>query len=169
MPEPLPPSIDEILRRLDRLAHDPKQPTAIRLRLIEILFEHGDPNKCLDLAIELASTQGTRLKRAETFRLCTPCRGSRKLSNENREKYLNHAYRLLEDVDDGHSGQGYFLALHIGQFVGLPPVRRGVQQAFEPDRRLNHYEGPDGFKRESFFQDTVKNARKWWNDHKDQY
>ncbi len=165
--DPSQPSLDRVLTRLDRLAHDPRQPGDLRRRVVTILFEHGDPNNYLDLAIELSAAEATSSRQAESFRFCTPTRQSSKLTRENRKKYLKHSYQLLGKIDDGRSGSGYFLAMHIGEFVGIPPVRSG-QGAFAPDQRLPQYQGPHGLT-ESFFQDTVINALKWWNDHKVEY
>lgn len=165
--DPSIPPIDSILSRLEVLATDAKQPNDFRRSLVTILFEHGDPNKYLASAIELTSAEDTPLRQAESFRFCTPTSNAGKLTAANRKKYLRHSYQLLEQIDDGRSGTGYFLAMHIGQFVGVPPVRDG-QGAFAPDQRLPKYQGQHGLT-ESFFQDTVINARKWWSEHKNEY
>lgn len=161
------PPLENILTRLDRLARDAKQPNDLRRSLVKILFEHGDPNQYLDLATELSATQTTPLQQSEAFRNCTPAGPSTKFTKANRKKYLRHCYELLEKFDDGRSGAGYFLAIHIGHFLGIPPVRE-LQGPFVPDQRLPIYQGPHGLS-ESFFQDTVNNARKWWNENQAQY
>lgn len=165
--DPSLPSLDNILSRLDRLATDAKQPNDFRRRLIEILFQHGDPNKYLASAIELSSAEDTPLGQAEAFRFCTPTAQANKLTDVNRKRYVRHCYQLLEQIDNGRSGAGYFLAMHIGQFVGIPPVRAG-QGSFAPDQRLAQYQDKHGLAK-SFFQDTVVNARKWWSEHKHEY
>ncbi|MES2922205.1 MAG: hypothetical protein V4819_11700 [Verrucomicrobiota bacterium] len=73
----------------------------------------------------------------------------------------------MEKIDDGRSGAGYFLAIHVGHFLGIPPVRGG-KGSFVPDQQLREYQGPHGLS-ESFFQDTVTNARKWWDANKARY
>lgn len=165
--DPSLPPIEKVLTRLDRLATDPKQPNDFRRRLVAILFEHGDPNKYLDLAIDLSSREKPTFRESEAFRFCTPTFQASKLTDANRKRYVRHCYKLLEKMDDGRSGSGYFLAMHIGEFLGISPVKSG-QGSFAPDQRLPQYHGPHGLL-ENFFQDTIKNARAWWTKNKDQY
>jgi hypothetical protein len=166
-PDPSMPPMQDILRRLERLVQDPKEPEepeAVRSYVLDLLFVHGDQNKYLDLAIRLTSTGDKPMRRAELFRSCTQACRPGKLSEENRRKFLCHGYRLLEEIDDGHSGSGYFLAVDLGLFIGIAPVRTG-QSSFMPDSRLPEYQGPHGLT-ETFFQDTVNNARKWREENK---
>lgn len=165
--DPSIPPIDSILSRLEVLAADAKQPNDFRRSLVKILFDHGDPNKYLASAIELSSAEGTPVAQSESFRLCTPTSNAGTLTAANRKKYLRHCYQLLEQIDDGRSGGGYFLALHIGQFVEVLSAREG-QKIFVPDQQLPKYQGQHGLT-ESFFQDAVINARKWWSEHKHEY
>lgn len=166
-PDPSMPRMQDVLGRLDRLVQDPKEPEepeAVRSYVLDMLLEHGDQNKYLDLAIRLTSSGDKPMRRAELFRSCTQSCKPGRMSEENRRKFLCHGYRLLEEIDDGHSGSGYFLALQLGIFIGIAPVRTG-QPPFMPDSRLPEYQGPHG-RTKSFFQDTVNNARKWWTENK---
>jgi len=158
------PTLQEVLQRLECFAQDAREPDDLRRVIIDLLVRNGDQNKYLDLALELSSAGDTPHRRAEFFQSCTRYCRQDKLSPENRRKYLRHAFRLLEQVDDGHSGHGYFLASQIGRFVGVPPVQEG-QGSFAPDSRLPEYQGPQGLK-EKLFQDTVNNACKWWEENK---
>jgi hypothetical protein len=156
------PTLQEVMQRLERFVRDTREPDHIRRVLLVILLRHGDQNKYLDLALELSDTGATSLGGSDLFRHCTEALRPDKLSPENRRKYLHRAFSLLEQVDDGHSGHGYFLACQLGGFVGVP---REGQGSFVPDSRLPEYRGPHGL-REQFFQDTVSNACKWWEENK---
>ncbi len=158
------PTLHEVVQRLERFVRDAREPDDLRRVFVDFLVRNGDQNKYFDLALELASAGDTPSRQAEFFQACTRSCRPDKLSPENRRKYLRHAFCLLEQVDDGHSGHGYFLACQIGGFVGVPPGREG-QETFVPDARLPEYRGPHG-RREKFFQDTVNNARKWWEENK---
>jgi hypothetical protein len=165
--DPSLPPLDGVLPRLDRLASDAKQANDFRRPLIAILFEHGDPNQYLELAIRVSSLEDTLLGQAEAFRFCTPTFESDRFTEANRKKYVRHCFELLEKTDDRRTGTGYFLAMHVGEFLGIPPVSAG-QGSFAPDQGLPRYQGGNGLS-ESFFQDTVNNALKWWDENKIQY
>ena len=160
------PPMAEILPRLDRLVRDHSYPSPLRRQLLEILFKYADPNEYLDLAIDL-TREGTPIRQAEDFRFATPTDQASRFTPANRKKYVVHCYHLLQTIDDGHSGAGYFLATHIGHFLGVKPIVRG-ESPFKPDQRLPEYREDGGLKK-SFFQDTVNNARKWWDEHKAEY
>jgi hypothetical protein len=102
------------------------------------------------------------MTRGEQFRSGTELlRGS--LSFENRKLLYNYGFTLLGQIDDGKTGKGYGLALHLGRFVGIKSIH-DVQATFQADQRLPEYQGEHGFK-DSFFQDTVNNARNWWAEN----
>lgn len=162
----LPPNSDTI-RRLRAIAFNRQEQTELREAIVPILFEHGDPNDYLELAIELASLKSDPLAIAASFRFATPVRISDRLTKENRARYLNYAFRLLESIDNRKSGTGYFLAVHIERFVGVLPVRPG-QGSFAPDQTLDEYQGENGLTA-SFFQKTVDNASEWWMKNKSKY
>lgn len=161
------PPLQDTISRLSAIALDPEEDVALRKALVPVLFEHGDPNEYLDLAIEITSGEKDSLAIAEAFRFATPVRYCERLTKENRAKYLNHAFKLLQRINDKKSGTGYFLASHIGSFVGVQPVRPG-QGAFAPDQRLDEYQGKNGLT-EAFFQKTVDNAMDWWTNNKGKY
>jgi hypothetical protein len=162
--DPALPPLREILQRLDRVVQNPREYDSHRRVIIDILMEHGDQNKYLDLALDLFSTGDPPIHRSAIFGECARHCLASKLTPANRRKYLLHAFRLLEEIDDGHSGHGYGLASQIGRFIGIPPVRQGTG-SFAPDQRLPEYQKPSGLN-EKFFQDTVNNARKWWEENK---
>lgn len=162
------PRKQDLLSRLERLVPDPvepEEPEAVQSYILALLFRHGDQNKYVDLALRVSSTVDKPMRRAELFRSCTQSCRAGKMSEENRRKFLCYGYRLLEEIDDGHSGSGYFLALHLGQFIGVAPVGTN-NSPFMPDSRLPEYREPRGLKKKLFFQDTVNNARKWWEENK---
>tara|TARA_R110002049_G_scaffold111268_1_gene260402 strand:- start:355 stop:1275 length:921 start_codon:yes stop_codon:yes gene_type:complete len=159
------PPFANILPRLDRLVRDDMFPVTLRRQLLEILFEQADPNPYLDTAIEI-SKGGTKLQEAEAFRFATPTMQASRFTPENRKKYVVHCYKLLESIDDG-SGTGYFLAMHVGQFLGVKPLVP-YSSPFQPNQKLPEYQDNRGLKK-SFFQDTVINAKKWWDEHKSEY
>lgn len=163
----VPGLVASAVTRLEPVALDESEENALRLGVVELLFAHGDPNKYLDLAISLSNGAGGSMAISEAFRFSTPTAQKDRLTVENRKKFWHHAMKLLVGVDDGKSGHGYFLASHIGAFAGVAPVR-GAHAAFVPDQRLPQYQSPNGLS-ESFFQDTVKNARKWWEENKGKY
>jgi hypothetical protein len=160
--------LDTILIRLDRFARDPKPPNYFRQEIVGILFEHGDPNEYLDLAIELSSTEDTPRRQADVLCLCTPTSQATKFTKANRKKYVRHCFELLERVDDGRTGAGCVLAMHVGEFLGIPPVRT-TEGSFAPDPKLKRYRDRNGNITVNFYHDTVVNARKWWNEHKSKY
>jgi hypothetical protein len=162
--DPTVPPLGNILRRLDRSVRDATMPNAIRRSIVAILFEHGDPNHYLDLAIELTSAEGAPGYQAEAFRNCTPMFQSAAFTDANRRRFVRHCYDLLDKIDDGRSGAGYFLAGHVGSFLSITPIRE-YAGPFAPDSHLPKYQN----NRESFFQDTVANARKWWDENKANY
>jgi hypothetical protein len=160
----LAPPVPEVLQRLDRFVRDARESDELRRVIIDALLQNSDQNKYLDLALELSSAGDTPVSRSKYFQFCTrACRAS-KLSLENRGKYVRQGFRLLEEIDDGHSGRGYFLAMQVGEFIGIPPVREG-QGSFAADSELPEYREPGGLKKK-FFQNTVNNARKWWEENK---
>lgn len=161
------PPVKDSISRLRVIAFNQGEGTSLRQAIVPILYEHGDPNDYLDLAIGLTSKEKSPLAVAESFRFATPVRNSERLTTENRAKYLNHAFQLLESIDDKKSGAGYFLAMHIGGFVGVQPVRTG-QGPFAPDQTLEEYQGEYGLT-DSFFQKTVDNAMDWWQKHRNEY
>jgi hypothetical protein len=158
------PARQEVLQRLECVVQNTRESDDLRRIIIDLLMRYDDQNKYLDLARELSSAGETPYRRAEFFGSCTRYCRPDKLSSENRRKYLRHAFFLLEQVDDGHSGHGYFLASQIGRFIDIPPAGKGGE-LFMPDSRLPEYQGPHGL-REQFFQATVNNARKWWEENK---
>jgi hypothetical protein len=160
------PTPDIILAKLDRIVRDEKQYLECRRKALEIIFKYGDPSNYVEMAVNLASSEPTALKKAEAFRMSTQTESSR-FSEEGRKKYVRHCFEYLEIIDDHHHGHGYFLALRVGDFLGIPPVRAG-QGSFSPDQTLPKYQGTNGLN-EDFSQDTVNNAMKWWAEHKGEY
>ena len=128
-------SWETILSRLDRFARDSEQPNYFREQIVKILFEHGDPNQYLDLAIELSSLETTPRGQADAFRLCTEYFQKSKFTEANRKKYVRHCFELLEKADDGKSGVGCSLAMQVGDFLGIPPIR-ATEGSFAPDSQL---------------------------------
>ena len=161
------PENEAILRRVRAIAVDDREPDGLRRFLLPTLFEYDDPNPYLDLAMELASREGTPLAKAEAFRFAVPVRDASSFNPSNRAKFVRHAFSLLEEIDDKHSGKGYFLAMAIGSFLGVQPVASG-QGAFAPDQRLEKYQGEHGLT-DAFFQKTVENAMDWWEANKADY
>jgi hypothetical protein len=159
------PPMEEMLARLERRAFDQKEPNDFRQWVLAVVIQYGDPNRCLDLAIQLVSAQESPLDQMETFRFCTPLDRSGQLSAENRKKFLRFGFQLLERGNNGHSGNGYHLASHLGrvlqdsQILPKQPLRPGTS-AFEP------VIGPH---RTDYFQDTVDNALGWWRSHQVEY
>jgi len=147
-----PAEVNKTISRLDKYIFDESESIELRKAILPIVFEHGDPNKYLDLAIKLTDTGTKPLSRAESFRFATPVYNTDKYTPENREKYLQHAFELLKQINDG-KGTGYFLAMHIGRFIG-------VKNEFTPDKNSSEHK--------SFFQTTVDNALKWREENQTQ-
>jgi hypothetical protein len=159
-------SPEQRMRRWEETAADPKQPIELRRKVIEYLFRDGDNDKYLDLAIQIISSDSDIQRQAHNFGTCTHHCRLNTFSQENRRKYLRYAYELLERIDDGKQG-GYFLAMSIGQFLGIQPINNH-ENPFSPDKNLPQYQGPHGLL-VNYFQDTVKNARKWWDENRSRY
>lgn len=161
------PPLEDVVARLGRIAHDPEEERYVRLCVIELLFRIGDPNDFLDEVIALTNQYARWSVRAQEFCNRTPTGQKRRFTPENRRKYLEHAFALLAAIDDGGSGRGYQLALEIGRFVDSRPFPGHDRDAmFAPDQSLPEYQTPSGLS-ERFFQDTVNNARAWWQEHRD--
>ena len=161
-------SQETVLSRLDRFARDSKQPNYFRERIVNILIEQGDPNQYLNLAIELSSHEDTPRRQADAFKLCTEYFDKSKFTEANRKKYVKHCFELLEKADDGQNGISVSLAMRVGDFLGIPPIR-ATEGSFAPDSQLNKYRDANGNITQNFYQDTVKNALKWWSKHKSEY
>jgi len=159
------PPFSEVQPRLEKIAQNRNEPVDLRKAIIGILLEEGDPNSYLENALALCEAESDPLPRSEMFRyiILRHVRGD-KLTVENRAKSLQYGFVLLEKVDDGHSGRGYFLAINLGHLAGVEPMIRG-DQPFRPDLHLQQYKGPHGLT-EAYFQETVDNARKWWREHR---
>lgn len=163
------PPLKETVRRLSEIAKDKREGNFLRRMIVPILYEHGDPNKYLDLALELTSKEKSPLAIAEAFRFATPSRNSTKLTAENRAKYLNYGFSLLEEVNDKKSGHGYFIAMHLGAVAGVKPIIKG-ESPFKPNQKLARYDQSKGGSMAPFyFQDTVDNALNWWSQNKHKY
>lgn len=165
-PAELPPR-EAILSTLDRIVRNEAEPAEFRRSVMSVLFANGDPNIYIGLAVHLASYEPTASRRAEAFRMCTSADSSR-FTEEGRKKYVRQCFEYLEQEDDHQSGSGYFLASHLGVFLHIPPIRRGLGN-FAPDQKLPKYQGPEGLKGGGYYQDTVDNAMKWWAEHKGEY
>jgi hypothetical protein len=151
---------------LERLAHDKAQPPEIGVKAAEILVQKADANAYMHALIEACDRIKDALPRSERFRFATE-RLAGKISAESKKMILNYGFAQLTHIDDGESGRGYFLAMHLGSIIGIKPIRDG-QGAFAPDQRLQQYQGEHGLK-DSFFQDTVNNAQEWWRKNKKDY
>jgi hypothetical protein len=162
------PPMEETIRRLRVIALDKAEKDfELRREIVRVIYQHGDPNEVLDLAIELSSREGDPHRVAAAFQAAMPVEGAKRLTKENRAKYLSHGFLLLGRIDDGKSGTGYFLAGHLGSVIGIEPVRQG-QSPFAPDQRLPEYQGKHGLG-EAFFQKTVDEAMAWWEKHRGEY
>lgn len=155
---------------LERLARDKTESREIAVTAAMILVKKEDPNDYLPTLLEACDGIENPLSRSEKFRYSTEglkVDGSLTIANDNL--FLNYGFNLLGKIDDGESGKGYFLAMHLGNFIGIPPIRPG-QGPFAPDQRLPEYrgEGKNGY-RSRFFQDTVDNAVKWWRENRQHY
>jgi hypothetical protein len=151
---------------LERIASGKSEPAEIRVYAATILVQKADPNAYLQVLIESCEQIKDPLVRSERFRDAT-VRLSGKLSDANTKAFLNYGFKLLTLIDNGKSGKGYFLAMDLGRFIGIKPVREGASP-FMPDQRLPEYQGDHGLK-DSFFQETVNNARKWWRENENRY
>jgi hypothetical protein len=151
---------------LERLAHDKAQPPEIGVKAAEILVQRVDADVYMRVLIDACDRIKDSSPRSERFRFATE-RLAGKISADSRKAILNYGFAQLRQIDDGKSGRGYFLAMHLGSIIGIKPIRDG-QGAFAPDQRLQQYQGEHGLK-DSFFQDTVNNAQEWWRKHERDY
>jgi hypothetical protein len=161
------PSAESILKRLDVLARDTRQPEDLRQHLLTVLFQYGDADKYFDLIIKLIADTRNVASKGGILTSCAPPGLAVRLTGENRRKYVRLSFEYIEDTNDGFSGHGYHLACTVGSFVGVKPVRDG-QGSFAPDQNLPKYQDSNGLKK-SFFQDTVNNALKWWAENNKNY
>ncbi|MSU57192.1 MAG: hypothetical protein EXS35_03245 [Pedosphaera sp.] len=151
---------------LERIASGKSEPAEIRVHAATILVQKADPNAYLQVLIESCEQIKDPLVRSERFRDAT-VRLSGKLSDANTKLFLNYGFKLLTSIDNGESGKGYFLAMDLGRFIGIKPIREGASP-FMPDQHLPEYKDEHGLN-VSFFQTTVNNAMKWWREHQKSY
>ena len=161
------PSKDGVMKRLDALVQDTRQPLDLRQQLVTILFKYGDADKYFDRIIEMSSATVSVVGKGEVLRTCAPPGLATRLTGKNRRRYVRLCFEYIQEMDDGISGHGYFLAGSIGSFVGVKPVRDG-QSSFAPDQKLPKYQDANGLNK-SFFQDAVNNALAWWAENKKNY
>lgn len=155
---------------LERLAGDKTQPREIAVRAAMILLKKEDADTYLPTLLEACDGIEKPMARSEQFRFATEdLHIEKSLTAANDKSFLNYGFNLLNEIDDGVSGNGYFLAMHLGNFIGITPVRPS-QGPFAPDQRLPEYrgEGENGY-RSRLFQDTVDNAVKWWRENRQHY
>jgi hypothetical protein len=157
---------DRAKSSLERIVREETEPPAIAVKAAEILLQKEDANTFFPVLVAACKRIKNPLPRSEQFRFATQ-QLSVKLNNENRKLFLNYGFSLLSQIDDKKSGTGYFLAGHLGDFIGIKPVRDG-QCAFAPNQLLPKYQGKHGLT-DSFFQETVNNARKWWRKNERRY
>jgi hypothetical protein len=162
--DPAMPPLEMILKRLERPAFDPKEPAELRSHIVRILYKHGDPNRYLDLALQLSS-EGQTLDEQVNLLVYSACLNqSEKLTPENRIKYVRRCGYLLERTGFENLGLGWVMASQFGEFLGIAPERPGLG-SFVPDYNLPIYKNGD----RQWNDDTVKNAREWWAKHKAEY
>ena len=156
------------MRRLRVIAfNEAEKDLSLRQEIVQVIYQYGDPNGVLDLAIGLASRETDPFRAAEAFQSMTPADGAMQLTKENRAKFLSHGFLLLGRIDDGKSGRGESMAGHLGYVIGIKPVREG-QSPFAPDRMLPEYGGGRGLT-EAYFQKSVDEAMAWWEKHAGEY
>src|ERR1039458_7776296 len=69
--DPSLPPLEDTLRHLDVLAKDAHETVPFRRELVTILYREGDPNRYLDLAIELSSRESVPVTELQQFVWCT--------------------------------------------------------------------------------------------------
>ncbi len=154
------PDFPGAVKRLRVIVEDETESDSFRRAVLAQVNRHGDPNQHVDLLVGLSDRVPEWTKRAEEFRRAASVIKPEKLTPKNRARILRYAMNLLEKTDDG-AGYGYFLAMTIGYLAGVAPVAVG-KSPFQPDQELEKYQDGNGGLKESFFQDTVENARSWW-------
>lgn len=152
---------DRVKAPLERLARDSSQPPEIGLKAAAILVHRVDANGYFADLLAACSRIPEPLTRAGRFRDSTD-RLAETLSEDNRRRLLRYGFALLDEIDDGKAGHGYFLALYLGDVLGIGPMFGG-RSAFVPNQDLPQYQGEAELK-DCFFEDTVANARAWWRE-----
>jgi hypothetical protein len=108
---------------------------------------------------DYASTAPVGLRQAYFERLATPPHAT--LTGID-PVVVKMGFTLLEEDLQKHPGQvhgAYFLATRLEAYLG---------KTFTPNQREEKYQGKNGLN-ESFFADTVANARAWWGKNKREY
>jgi hypothetical protein len=151
---------------LERIMRDKTQPPTVGIRAAEILVRNVDVNTYVPNVIESCKRIPDPNSASEQLRNALAELGG-KLNAENKKLLLNYGFELLSKIDDGKSGKGYFFASALGNWIGIKSVSPQAS-AFTPDPMLPKYKGGTGLS-ESFFQETVDNARAWWRDNCNKY
>jgi hypothetical protein len=160
----------ETMRRLRAIAaNEEERDMQLRREIVATIFENGDPNEVLDLAVELSLREGNPHAMTGAFLTAAPIEGTKRLTKEKRGKYLSHGFLLLGRIDDGKSepGSGGYLAEHLGKVIGIEPLSEG-QGPFGPDLTLPEYKGMQGFSM-AYRQKSVEAAMAWWEEHRGEY
>jgi hypothetical protein len=163
------PPLDELHSRLERIARDEKQPVKFRRHVLRVIFVRAQLDAYLDLTAQLAASEPTAMEKAVAFFDMTAQAERSRFSEEAGKRYVRLCFEYLKPVDDHRNGDGYHFATKIGRFVGIREVDDS-HGPFGPKRSLPKYQGADKDPMTNgYFQDTVDNAMKWWEENKSKY
>lgn len=153
----------KVLKRLTAIVTSNMEPLSMRMAALRTLIIHEGINHHINQIIKLTTVNqsDSELKQVKAMSYlisASPVKTLSQLSQVNKNRYLYHAFELLNLNHDGKTGRGYFLALHLETFLSLEPAQHHV---FKPDQSLKQYQTARGLS-DDFFQQTVDNALQWW-------
>lgn len=125
-----------------------------RHTILIALLERVDLNKYLHRVIRFVREEKDWYERLRYYNRLTNF-GNRAftLTKANRKALLDLGFQLLEDIPRDKLQRGYFVARQLGFFVK-------AKNTFAPDQSAPQYQG-EGKLKDSFFEDTVRNALAW--------
>ncbi len=140
---------------LARLLGDAGESSELRQAAALALILHGTGDY-RDRMLAWAEKAGPREKVQWYELLCDPRLKQRQGTDP---RVVRLGFQLIEDEKartPGYIHGAYFLSLHAGRYVG---------EEFAPDFRDPRYRSETGL-REAYFADTVRNAQRWWDEHR---
>jgi hypothetical protein len=149
---------DEAEKPVAKLFRDAKTDVSVRYSAAVCLLENR--GKAYHKQVrDYASTAPVELRRRYFERLATPPHA--RLTGID-PIVVKMGFTLLEDAMQKRPAsviEASFLASHLEAYLG---------KTFTPNQREEKYQGKNGLN-ESFFADTVANARAWWAKNKKEY
>lgn len=143
------------------LATEPNTPPELRVIALSLLIRRCDPNRYCTQGValigewplhqteQLCASEGREM----VFRNIVGAADWSALSASNRDQFIRIGFKTVREGRSISPVYGYFVACQLGSALK-------IQGCFKPDQSAPQYQG-EGRLKESFFEDTVRNALAW--------